>query len=413
MKEGTFNRGLLNQVPVAFGTLIYLICGIAVSVVASKSLSADDYVNYSAFVSVGGIFVLGVGAAIEQETNLVYFRLNGNSGATWRYMIPRVTFAVLVLWILFLSPFFSWQSHLFGNSSTEVQLSIAFGAPGLLLAGVMKGIVNGRAEFRRLALSHIIFGLGTISLPIIIWSYGISMSIALVVGQAIAWSTPVLILFRTSSCSNSELQTDKSTTSNLSGWLVLANIALLTNLLSSQLIFRLHSPSLSSTVVAEAQVLITVSCFASTLAMGLMPQIIANHRSSSGAISKRPLMMKRSVLLIASLLALGAAFFRRIISLVLLPRESTIPFFDALLITTPAVFLVLALLTSGKLIADEKVKQAATSWSIGLVGLWVFPELFGSETLRSLSIALFVGATIAPVSFSLIEYMQRRRSNQI
>ena len=156
MKEGTFNRGLLNQVPVAFGTLIYLICGIAVSVVASKSLSADDYVNYSAFVSVGGIFVLGVGAAIEQETNLVYFRLNGNSGATWRYMIPRVIFAVLVLWILFLSPFFSWQSHLFGNSSTEVQLSIAFGAPGLLLAGVMKGIVNGRAEFRRLALSHII-----------------------------------------------------------------------------------------------------------------------------------------------------------------------------------------------------------------------------------------------------------------
>ena len=76
--------GLLNQIPVAAGTLVYIVCGIAIAFIASKSLSSDDYVNYSAFVSVGGIFVLGIGAAIEQETNLVYFRLGGNSGATWR-----------------------------------------------------------------------------------------------------------------------------------------------------------------------------------------------------------------------------------------------------------------------------------------------------------------------------------------
>lgn len=101
MRRRTPEGGLLNQIPVAIGTLTYIVCGIAVAFVASKSLSADDYVNYSAFVSVGGIIVLGVGAAVEQETNLVYFRLSGDSGSTWRFMFPRVLIAVFILWLLF------------------------------------------------------------------------------------------------------------------------------------------------------------------------------------------------------------------------------------------------------------------------------------------------------------------------
>jgi hypothetical protein len=400
--------GLLNQIPVAAGTLVYILCGIAVAFIASKSLSADDYVNYSAFVSVGGIFVLGIGAAIEQETNLVYFRLGGNSGAAWRFMMPRIVVSVFVLWLIVLVPLFSWQSNLFGDISTEFQLAVVLGIPGLLLATVARGIVNGRADYRRLALAHLIFGLGTIAVPIFLWSLGISLLVSLVTGQAIAWSLPLLALLRKSLFRNTQSVTTQKSTSHLSAWLVLANIALLTNLLSSQLIFRLHSALLSSRVVAEAQILITVSCFASTLALGLMPQIIANHRRRAVEDSSNQQIVRVGVLFFAAVLALGTALFRQIIAVILLPRKSVIPLIDALLITTPAVFLVLTLLMSGKLIAEEKVRQAAGSWVIGLLGLWLVPELSDTQDLRSFTIALFLGATVAPISFLSVNSLQRR-----
>ncbi len=409
MKKGKPDSGLMNQIPVAFGTLIYIVCGVAVAVMASKSLSADNYINYSAFVSVSGIFVLGVGAAIEQETNLVYFRSDGNSGVTWRFMIPRVVFAVLALWLIVLTPVFSWQANLFGESSTEVQFAVAFGLPGLLLAGVARGITNGKAEYQRLALAHMVFGLGTIAVPILLWSLGISMLAALIIGQAISWSLPLTALLRKSLFYNQQPVTHHSNSSHLSGWLVLVNVALLVNLLSSQLIFRLQSAVLSATVVAEAQILITVSCFASTFALGLMPQIIAHHRRRAAGDSSNQRMIMIGILTLASALALGTALFRQIIAVILLPRESVIPFIDALLITTPAIFLVLTLLMSGKLIAEEKVRQAAGSWVLGLLGLWLVPELADSQDLRSFTIALFLGSTVAPISFLSFNSWQRRQ----
>lgn len=399
----------MNQIPVAFGTLIYMACGIAVTVMASKSLSADNYVNYSAFVSIGGIFVLGIGAAIEQETNLVYFRSDGNSGVTWRFMIPRVVLAVVVLWLIVLTPVFSWQVNLFGEISTEVQFAVALGMPGLFLAGVAKGITNGQADYRRIALAHLIFGFGTIVVPTLLWSLGNSMLVALVMGQAIAWSLPLLVLLRKSLFYNQQKISNQINTSHLSGWLVLVNIALLTNLLSSQLIFRLQSTLLSSTVVAEAQVLITGSCFASTFTLGLMPQIIANHRRHAGEDSSNQRKIKAGLLFFATALALGTALFRRVIAVILLPRKSVIPLIDALLITTPAVFLVITLLMSGKLIAEEKVRQAAGCWVLGLLGLWLVPEITDSQSLRSFTIALFLGATVAPISFLSANSWQQRR----
>lgn len=400
--------GLLIQIPVAAGTLVYIVCGISVAFIASKSLSADDYVNYSAFVSVAGIFVLGIGAAIEQETNLVYFRMGGNSGATWRFMMPRIVVSVLVLWAIVLVPLFSWQFNLFGDISTEFQKAVVLGIPGLLLVTVARGIVNGREDYRRLALAHLIFGLGTIALPILLWSLGVSLLVALVTGQAIAWSLPLLALLRKSLFHNQQPVITQKNTSHLSGWLVLVNIALLTNLLSSQLIFRLHSSLLSSTVVAEAQILITVSCFASTLALGLMPQIIADHRRRALEESNNQRMIQVGVLFFAAVLAIGTALLRQIIAAILLPRKSLIPLIDALLITTPAVFLVLTLLMSGKLIAEEKVRQAAGSWVLGLFGLWLIPELSDSQNLRSFTFALFLGATVAPISFLSVNSWQRR-----
>jgi hypothetical protein len=392
---------LSAQLPVALGALTYIICGVAISVIASTSLSAEDYVNFVAYTSIGGIVVLGVGSAVEQETNLVFFRCSGRSLATWRFMAPRALWLIAILWVVMLTPVASWQTRLFGNQSSVVQASVVLGVPGLLLAGVGRGIANGRGEFRRLGVAHVIFGLSSLLFPLGLWGFGVSLISALIVGQSMAWAMPSLILFQRKEFSALQEKAVESAEKHLSGWLVLANMALLSNLLSSQLIFRLASITLSANVIAEAQVLITVSCFASTLTLGLMPQIIANRRRQLLSVDNHETLVFVGLLTVGLLLPFTAAVFRRPIASILLPRESTLGFLDALLITSPAFLLVATLLMSGQLIADEKVRLVALLWICGLGGLWGISSIFGGDSLRSLAMALFIGALVAPAVFLL------------
>jgi len=392
---------LSAQLPVALGALTYIICGVAISVIASTSLSAEDYVNFVAYTSLGGIVVLGVGSAIEQETNLVFFRFGGRSMATWQFMAPRALWSVVILWVVVLAPIASWQTRLFGNQASVVQASVVVGTPGLLLAGVSRGIANGRGEFRRLGLAHVVFGLSGLLFPLILWVCEVPLISALIFGQSMAWITPALVLIRRKGLSTSIDQVLESSAKHLSGWLVLGNMAMLSNLLSSQLIFRLASLTLTPNVVAEAQVLITVSCFASTLTLGLMPQIIANRRRQMLSIEEPEKLVFPMLLTVGLVLPVAAAVFRKTIASILLPRESTLGFLDALLITSPAFLLVATLLMSGQLIAAEKVRLAALLWTCGLGGLWGISSIFGGDSLRSLAMSLFIGALVAPAVFLL------------
>ena len=344
---------------------------------------------------------------MEQETNLVFFRFSGRSLATWRFMVPRALWLVAILWVVVLTPVASWQTRLFGNQASVVQASVVLGVPGLLLAGVGRGIANGRGEFRQLGVAHVIFGISGLLFPLGLWACGVSLIAALVVGQSVAWATPSFILFRRELFAPQE-KVIESAAKHLSGWLVLANMALLSNLLSSQLIFRLASTTLSVNVIAEAQVLITVSCFASTLTLGIMPQIIANRRRQLLSFDKRETLVFTGLLTMGFLLPFMAAVFRRPIAAFLLQRESTLRFVDALLITSPAFLLVATLLMSGQLIAAEKVRLAALLWICGLGGLWGIPSIFGGDSLRSLAISLFIGALVAPAVFLLSRFRMSR-----
>jgi hypothetical protein len=395
--------GLAAQLPVALGTMMFLLCGVTVAVIASTSLSAEEYVNFVAYTSAVGIFVGGVGSAVEQETNLVFFRCGGRSLATWRFMAPRALWLIAILWLLVLAPFGSWQTQLFGNQSSVVQASIALGVPGLLLTSVARGIANGSGEFRRLGAAHVVFGLSSLLLPLSLRVCGVPLFSALIFGQSLAWITPSLALIRRKGLNTSPGREIESSAKHLSGWLVFGNIALLSNLLSSQLIFRLDAVTLSSNVVSEAQLLITVSCFASTLTLGLMPQIIANHRRQLPGSERHVTQVRLALLTVGLVLPIMVAIFRKSIASLLLPRESTLGFLDALLITSPAFFLVVTLLVSGKLIAAEKARLVALLSMLGLGGLWGVPLFSDGNSLRSLALALFSGALVLPLAFLLTQ----------
>ena len=228
-----------------------------------------------------------------------------------------------------------------------------------------------------------------------------------------AWITPSLALIRRKGLNTSLGKEIESSAKHLSGWLVLGNIALLSNLLSSQLIFRLAAVTLSPNIVSEAQVLITVSCFASTLTLALLPQIIANHRRQLLGFDKHVKQAHFVLLTVGLVLPVMVAIFRKTIASTLLPRESTLGFLDALLIATPAFLLVVTLLISGKLIAAEKARLVALLSILGLAGLWGVPSFFGGNSLRSLVMALFFGALVLPLAFLLTQtrFTKLRRRN--
>lgn len=394
--------------PVAFGTVVYLFCGVVVAVVASTSLPAESYVNYVSFVSICGIVVLGIGTAIEQETNLVYLRFHGDVRAIWRYMLPRISVMVLLLWVAVLLPLGSWQTKLFGDLTSIVKTSVAIGSPGLFFTCVARGITNGKADFHRLGKAHAVFGLSTVLAPVILWVGGTSLAGALVIGQAFAWSAPLVVLIRSLGTERTHDTLKTDSTPHLSGWLVAANIALLSNLLSSQVIFRVQGEALPAEVIAEAQILIMVSCFSASLCLSFMPQLIASHRKDRNFRSSRESSLERIFLLNGIFLPLGAAVFRGPISQLLLPTESRIPFVESLLICMPAWFLVVAILFSARRISDENVKSTAIVWLLGLSALWAFPFLLQSLSLRSLSIALFSGATLPALIFMVVFFLPRK-----
>ncbi len=408
MKDTRSWQGNIALLPVALGTAVYLFCGVAVAILASTSLTADNYVNYVSFVSVGGIFVLGVGTAIEQETNLVYLRFHGEARSIWRFMIPRVGALIAIIWLALLLPIGSWQEKLFGDLQSVVKISVILGTPGLFFTCVARGITNGQADFRRLGKAHAMYGICSVLVPIVLRISGTSLANALIIGQAIAWSAPMSILIRSLGTKKIESFVKVSSPPHLSGWLVAANIALLSNLLSSQVIFRVQGESLPAEVIAEAQILIMVSCFAASLTLSFMPQLIAAHRKASNLRTNRESSLERIFLLGATFLPLGTAVFRRPISQTLLPTESNIPLIDSLFICTPAWFLVVALLFSARSISHEKVKSTAIIWLVGLASLWSLPLVMNNSSVRSLSVSLFFGATVPALIFLIVSFRSKR-----
>ncbi len=402
MAKISIQKEINPQFAVILGTIFFLICGISVSILASTTLSADDYVNFIAFVSLSGIVVLGLGSALEQESTLVQLRLQQSGIQAWKYMSWRIGFATIGIWLLFLLPIYSWQQRLFGNVTSQVQIAVVVGAPGLLITTVARGFVNGEGNFRQLSRAHVVFGASTLLVPLTLYASGLTLIHGLIFGQVIAWSMPLLILLRRGKQKDNTTETKALRLPNLTIWLMASNFLLLANLNSTNLILRSRTNIISSSVIAESQLLVTVSCLASALTLGLLPFLIGkNKRKTQTETNSWEKYLNASLIIFALIFVAGISVFRKLVVALLLPRSSQIELLDALFITFPALFWTVSLTLSAKLIAQERVRRNLLCWLTGLAALWLLPILVTIESLRSLVLTLTIASIISPAIFAL------------
>lgn len=355
-----------------------------------------------AFVSLSGIVVLGLGSALEQESTLLGFQLNKSEAPSWTFVIQRVLPATILVWLLFWLPIFSWQERLFGDVAMQVQISVTLGTPGLFLANVARGFITARGDFNKLGKAHVIFGLSNVVIPLLLYSLNLPLIEALIFGQSIAWVTPLCVLLRQDKDAPNTMFQEAPNIPYIANWLMVSNFLLLANLNSTNLILRANSESISSSLVAESQLLVTVSCISSSLVLGLFSFLIGQ--------SKRGLNLKRRGLdkyfsfylsLFSAIFVFSVSSFRDLIVRVLLPRDSQISFLDSLLLTTPAFFWTVSLILSAKLIAQEKLKKNLISWLLGMTALTIVPTWMNTPTFRSLVIWIFLASLASPLAFAL------------
>jgi hypothetical protein len=390
------------QIAVILGTVFFFICGISIAVIASTSLSADDYVNYIAFVSFSGIVVLGLGSALEQESTLLYFRVQISGNAAWRYMLRRIGLATIAIWLLFLLPIYSWQQRLFGGITTQVQIAVVIGAPGLLLTTVARGFVNGQGRFLQLSKAHFVFGASTLVFPVILYLIGSSLVHALIFGQVIAWSMPLLVLFRRQIPQKNTEEIILPKLRNITIWLISANFFLIASINSTNLILRKYANLTSNELIAEAQLLVTVSCLASTFTLGLLPFIIGRLKRSSVVLeSIWEKYFIKILITLSFLFVLSLSFLRKIIIAVLSPRDSQIDLISSMFLTIPAFFWTVSLVLSAKLIVREKIKINLSCWIIVFFLLWFLPSSMNIQSFRHLALMIFIVSFMSALIFLL------------
>ena len=400
------------QFAVILGTAVFIVCGIFVSVLASTSLSADDYVNFMAFVSLSGIVVLGLGSALEQESTLVHFRANGAIGEAWRFMLWRVGLSTIGIWVVFLVPIFSWQERLFGSNARQIQIAVLLGAPGLLMTNVARGFTNGQGKFLQLGKAHILFGLSTVLVPLTLYASGTPLFQSLIFGQIIAWSSPLLVLLRNNSDASAPTAMSLNKAPNITLWLMASNFFLLANLNSTNLILRKSTGVISSSMIAEAQLLVTMSCLASALTLGLFPFLIAKFKRVSTTTERGwEKHLTKILICLAFLVVLGTTLFRQLIVAILLPRESRISLLDCILLTLPAFFWTCSLIMSARIIAQERVRRNLLCWLFGLAALWILTSISNSQEIRPLIFALFIGSLMSPIVFAFSRFRVRADQN--
>ena len=224
-------------------------------------------------------------ASIEQQVTLCA-TTNAELKTAWTSHIRRryiVSASIVIL--VFIIPVGGWKEVLFGHRTTVVQATVIASIIPLLATAVFRGAAAGQRRYGHLGNSHIVLGATSLAAPIALTAMKVDLLSAFVIGQGISWITPLFILLPRSLKQDQKVsltanQTLEQPSQQRAPGLSLTNFSLLSTLLSSQMILRVFTEDFGAEKVAEAQLLITVTCLASTISLGMMPTLISEFRFS-------------------------------------------------------------------------------------------------------------------------------------
>ena len=378
---------------VVLSVVLYIGAGIVLTFVASYSLSANDYATYVTFAAFIGVVLLGPAAALEQESTLVFRAPQSVLRGVSQHVISRaLSLCAFFFLLLFLIPG-SLMTSFFGEDESFVRLLLLVGVPGLIASSTLRGNANVKSSTSAIVIAHTVFGLSLLVIPLILYFSGVSTLRSLLIGNVASWATPgiFLLLARVWRLPANHIAHDNS--AHLSTWLVLTNLLLLGLLLSSQLLFKLQSGWMSIDDIADAQLLISVSCLSSTLSLGLLPYLVARTQGETLSVFLHR-SVTRMIGAVGVLIPIMTALLSPSLISIFFGRSSELPTTAAWLISFSATPLVLVVLAVSYLIAQRLVRLAMTFCAVTVSSLWVLPLTVSRESIIAFSFWILIGSTI-------------------
>jgi hypothetical protein len=362
--------------------------------IATVFLPTEDYTIFMAYTSVIGVILLGPAAAVEQQSTLLTLRHQNTPSDLFRHLFfPCVTLGLCMAFAIFI-PFQNWQDDAFGVRKNTVQAVMVAAIPILLFSTIIRGRANGAGAIRQVGNSHFLFGISTIVVSVVSWLIGLDLLIAIFLGQLVGWLAPglYLVVQRVNQPTKLTVLSASSGVVSQSVFLVISNLLLLANILATQFIYRLHSNVLGTETVAEAQLMISISCLSCALALGLAPTLIQEARRVGV-----PAFFWRPVTLLVAGAGLAIPLLTVVIgqpaSRILLDGDSTLSTLEIAAIASGATSLVLAMVMGVVLIARESLGISIVSWAACLFLLFFSIEIFNGDSYARLPASIAIGAS--------------------
>lgn len=395
-----------GPVATAAGLTAFMVCGIAVALLAAVQLDAAAYTVFSAFSGLLGILVLGPAAALEQEATLAAGEARRQSRR--RAMLRRgAALWALLAAVVLLTPR-SWGVRLLDDERELVTTLLLVGAPAVFLVAVGRGSAIVAGSFRRAGALHAITGISMVVLPAVLRLAGLSWLDAFLIGALSAWLPGlVLLAFTSSPAGGSEPPRSQARPARTTA-IQLVNLLVIANLLATPAVLRWHAERLGTAATADLQLFVSITRLTTTLVLGCLPLLI--HRLARTPPERRPHLALGAAGAIACLSLLAAAIStlvaRPVVDLIS-GRSTAVPLQEFALAALPVAFLSPAVVLLAAALVSGRHGAAVLGWGIGLVVLAEATAIDDASAARVLvSIAL---AAAAPFLVLLGDVLLRGR----
>ncbi len=377
---------------VVVGLVVLFSFGTVSALLSARLLTSAEYTVFTAFSGLLGILLLSPASALEQESAV---RTGGiRNPRVMRSIVVRAALIWSTVAVLLLVPAGGWQQRLLGEHSWAAVSSLVVGTPLVLWLAVMRGHALARADYWVVARAHMLVGVGLLVVPFCLHGAGVPWTESFVLGTVLAW-LPAAALVHGSRRSG-EVDRDRDVegpTSDSNGWLLGCNLLLLTNLLAVPPLLRWHVADLGADVVADVQILTSLSRLPTSALVGFLPFLASCMAATQPSRRRRTASRAAGTAMGLGLLSvLVAATFGGPLIGLLTGRTYELSLQHTVLATAPTVLLCPTIFLTATAIALGKHRLAAQAWGLGLLVLSGTACLNISHDVRGVLVGVLLSA---------------------
>jgi hypothetical protein len=370
--EGS-SADLLRALLIPLGLGVFLVGGILTALLAARLLPPVDYTIYASFASVWGIAILATAGALEQESSM-----RGTSGQRTRTLFAAMLKKGTVVWLsasaILAIPALGWQERLLGGQWHRWVALAVVGGLLVVTSAILRGIGTGRGRYGLVGASNAATGVAMLAAPLLLIGLGTPPLDSFLLGAVGAWIAGLLVLVVAAKAGQLRAVSASAPASQqrrMTGWMVAGNLLMTASVLAVPSVLRWHVESIGADLVADVQLLVTISRLASTVVLGLLPVMIATMTSRPVRVTG--LATARIWLLVAVGVAIVAASVLVAIGIPLIGwltgRATAVTLLVVVAATIPVVLLAPAIVLMALSASRGRYGLIVCAWTCSLLAL--------------------------------------------